>query len=328
MRRPRAFITGISGQDGSYLADLLLKKGYDIWGLVRRNSTIWNFERLEHITNDPGLKKRLTLHYGDLTDPHSLTALLREAWPDEIYNLAAQSHVQVSFENPLYTSLVTATGVLNVLEAVRLLKLPAKIYQAGTSEMFSGDPKEAPQSEKTPFHPRSPYGVAKVYGYEIARVYRESYGMFIANGILFNHESERRGTNFVTRKITLGLRDILLKKQDHIVLGNINAKRDWGYAPEYMEAAWNMLQQKKANDFVIATGETHSVEEFLNAAAARAGLDGKKILKTSKKFERPNEVHYLCGDASKAARILGWKPKVKFKELVNIMVDHDTKGLR
>lgn len=314
-----ALITGITGQDGSYLTELLLAKGYEVHGLVRRNSILYNYERLEVTPNFPH-NKNLIMHYGDMTDSVSITHILAQVKPEEIYNLAAQSHVKVSFETPLYTAQTTGVGVLNLLEAVRALNLNPKIYQASTSELYSGDVTEAPQNELTPFKPKSPYGAAKLYGFEIGRIYRESYGMFITNGILFNHESERRGESFVTRKITLGIRDIVQGKTEHIVLGNIDAKRDWGYAPEYVEAMWLMLQQETPDDFVIATGETHSVKEFLMDACAIAGLDWEKVLKIDDKYKRPNEVSYLCGDASKAQRILGWKPKTTFKELVNIMV--------
>ncbi len=319
-----AFITGITGQDGSYLAELLLAKGYRVHGLVRRNSILYNYERLE-LSPDFPHNKNLIMHYGDMTDSVSITNILIKVKPTEIYNLAAQSHVKVSFETPLYTAQTSGIGVLNLLEAVRALNLKTKIYQASTSELYSGDPKEAPQNELTPFKPKSPYGVAKLYGFEIARVYRESYGMFIANGILFNHESERRGESFVTRKITLGIKDILAGKEKYIKLGNINAKRDWGYAPEYVEAMWRILQQEKPEDFVIATGETHSVKEFLVEACKVAGLDWQKILKIDEKYKRPNEVYYLCGDASKARKVLGWKPKTTFQELVKIMVESDIK---
>lgn len=314
-----AFITGVTGQDGSYLAEFLLVKGYEVHGLVRRNSTLFNYERLE-LNSGVLENENLKLHYGDMTDSVSIINILSTVQPDEIYNLAAQSHVKVSFETPLYTAETTGIGVLNLLEAVRALKIQTKIYQASTSELYSGNPAEAPQNEQTPFKPKSPYGVAKLYGFEIGRIYRESYGMFISNGILFNHESERRGESFVTRKITLGIRDIIAGKATHITLGNIEAKRDWGYAPEYVEAMWKILQHTQPDDFVIATGETHSVKEFLMEACAVAGLDWEKILKIDEKYERPNEVDYLCGDASKANRVLGWKPKTTFKELVKIMV--------
>jgi GDPmannose 4,6-dehydratase len=321
-----AFITGITGQDGTYLAKLLLEKGYEVHGLIRRNSVLYNYTKIDQYIPDHQENKNLTLHYGDMTDSVSLTTILEQTRPDEIYNLAAQSHVRVSFETPLYTAQTTGVGVLNLLEAVRALKLKSKIYQASTSELYSGDPKQAPQNELTPFKPKSPYGVAKLYGYEIARVYRESYGMFIANGILFNHESEIRGESFVTRKITIGLKDIVLKKKKHITLGNLDAKRDWGYAPEYMEAAWRMLQLKKPDDFVIATGETHSVKEFLVEACKIAGLDWKKVYKINKYYVRPNEVDHLCGDASKARKVLKWKPKTKFKKLVKIMMESELKN--
>lgn len=319
-KKPVAFITGITGQDGSYLTEQLLAKGYRVHGLVRRNSILYNYERMELTPNFPH-NKNLIMHYGDMTDSVSLTHVLATVKPDEIYNLAAQSHVKVSFETPLYTAQTCGIGILNLLEAVRALKLNPKIYQASTSELYSGNPAEAPQNELTPFSPKSPYGVAKLYAFEIARVYRESYGMFIANGILFNHESERRGESFVTRKITLGIRDILSGKEKYITLGNLDAKRDWGYAPEYTEAMQLILQQDKPDDFVIATGETHSVREFLIEACTIAGLDWKKIIKIDAKYKRPNEVDYLCGDPSKARRKLGWKPKTTFKELVKIMVE-------
>ena len=317
-----AFITGITGQDGSYLAELLLSKGYKVHGFVRRNSILYNYERLE-VTADFPHNKNLLMHYGDMTYSVSITNILAKVKPDEIYNLAAQSHVKVSFETPLYTAQTSGIGVLNLLESVRALNLKSKIYQASTSELYSGDPKEAPQNELTPFKPKSPYGAAKLYGFEIARIYRESYGMFISNGILFNHESERRGESFVTRKITLGIRDILAGKEKYIKLGNVDAKRDWGYAPEYVEAMWKILQQNKPDDFVIATGETHSVKEFLVEACKAAGLDWTRVLKIDEKYKRPNEVDCLCGDASKARKILGWKPKTAFKELVKIMVQND-----
>lgn len=319
-----AFITGITGQDGSYLAEFLLKKGYKVHGLVRRTS-LFNRTRIEHFFNYPH-NTRIFLHYGDMTDFASLIHVLETVRPNEIYNLAAQSHVQISFETPLYTAQTSGIGVLNLLEAARILKLPAKIYQASTSELFSGNPKEAPQNELTPFKPKSPYGVAKLYGFEITRVYRESYGMFAVNGILFNHESERRGENFVTRKITLGIKKILQKEERFILLGNLEAKRDWGYAPEYVEAMWLMLQQKKPDDFVVATGETHSVKEFLEEACRLTGLDPKKIVKINKEFIRPNEVNYLCGDASKLKKLTGWEPKTKFKKLVKLMVEAELKN--
>lgn len=319
-QKKKAFITGITGQDGSFLTELLLKKGYEVHGLVRSSSTMHNRSRIEHLLKEH-FGKDLFLSYGDMTDSVSITGILSRVQPDEIYNLAAQTHVQISFETPFYTAQTTGIGVLNLLEAVRHLGIKTKIYQASTSELYSGDPVQAPQNESTPFHPRSPYGVAKLYGFQIGRVYRESYGMFVTNGILFNHESERRGENFVTRKITLGIRDILLGKSDHITLGNLDAKRDWGYAPEYVEAMWLMLQQDKPDDFVIATGETHTVREFLEEACRITGLDAQNVLKIAERYKRPNEVDHLCGDASKAKRVLGWSPKTTFKDLVRIMVE-------
>ncbi len=324
MTKKKALITGITGQDGSYLAEFLLDKGYEVHGLVRRNSVLFNFERINHLHDSN--ERKIHLHYADMTDAISITHVLEKVRPEEIYNLAAQSHVQVSFETPLYTAQTTGIGVLHLLEAIRVLKLDTKVYQAGTSELFSGDPAQAPQNELTPFRPKSPYGVAKLYASEIARTYRESYGMFIVNGILFNHESPRRGNNFVTRKITLTLRDILVGKRDKLVLGNTSAKRDWGYAPEYVEAMWMMLQQEEPNDFVIATGETHSVQEFVDEGCRLAGLNVSDILETSSKYERPNEVNYLCGDPTKAKEKLGWEPKVRFKELVKIMMKAELEG--
>lgn len=323
MSRPIALITGITGQDGSYLAELLLAKGYEVHGLVRRNSHLFNYHRIGHLHGPLATDRKVTLHYGDLTDAVSLVNILATVHPHEIYNLAAQSHVHVSFETPLYTSLTSGVGVLNLIEAVRTLNLSPKIYQASTSEMFSGDRGEAPQHEKTPFRPKSPYGVAKMYACEIGRIYRESYGMFISNGILFNHESERRGENFVTRKITIGLRDILLGKTNEIVLGNLEARRDWGYAPEYVEAMWRMLQLPAPDDFVIATGETHSVREFAEAACELVGLDFNTVIREDARYRRPNEVHYLCGNSAKAETMLGWKPKTRFKELVRIMMEKE-----
>ena len=309
--RKKAFITGITGQDGSYLAELLLDKGYDVHGLIRRSSS---FNR-----------DRFFLYYGDLTDPVSLHNILAKVRPDEIYNLAAQSHVHISFETPFHTAQTTGLGLLNLIEAARGLGLSSKIYQASTSELYSGDPKEAPQNENTPFRPRSPYGAAKRFAFDIARVYRESYGMFIVNGILFNHESPRRGENFVTRKITQGIGEILKGIRKKVFLGNLEASRDWGYAPEYMEAAWLMLQHKEPDDFVIATGQSHTVRDFLAEACRLTNLDPEKVVEVKERYIRPNEVDYLRGDASKAHKILGWQPKNKFKEIVKIMIDHDTK---
>lgn len=335
-----ALITGITGQDGSYLAEYLLGKGYEVHGLVRRTSS-FNRQRIDGIFYDQ--HKDAFLHYGDMTDMNSLIHVTSLCKPDEIYNLAAQSHVQISFDVPYYTALSDAIGVQNLLESVRILKLKSKFYQASTSELFSGDPSEAPQSEKTPFKPRSPYGAAKLYGYEIARIYRESYGFYVCNGILFNHESPRRGSNFVTRKITRSIAAIVNGTQESIPLGNLDAMRDWGYAPEYVESMHLMLQQPEPGDYVIATGETHSVREFAEKAFAHVdislewdgkgveerGIDpktGKAVVVIDPQYFRPNEVDYLCGDASNAMKKLGWKPKVKFEELVSIMMESELKG--
>jgi GDPmannose 4,6-dehydratase len=315
MAARKAFITGITGQDGSYLAELLLEKGYDVHGLVRRSSS-FNTWRIDHI------RDRIALHYGDLVDQNSLARTLAAVQPDEVYNLAAQSHVKVSFDMPEYTTDVTAQGVLRVLDAVRELGLAARVYQAGSSEMF-GLVQETPQSERTPFHPRSPYGVSKVFGHWMAINYREGYGMHVSNGILFNHESPRRGENFVTRKITMAVAAIKKGLATELRLGNLEAKRDWGYARDYVEAMWLMLQQEKPDDYVIATGETHSVREFLEEAFAYAGLDWRKHVVTDPKYLRPAEVDVLLGDPAKARAALGWRPRVAFKELVRLMVDAD-----
>jgi GDPmannose 4,6-dehydratase len=311
----KAIITGITGQDGSYLAELLLEKGYEVHGLVRRSSS-FNTWRIDHV------RDRLVLHYGDLVDQNSLARTLEAVEPQEVYNLAAQSHVKVSFEMPDYTSDVTGQGVLRLLDAVRELNLKARVYQAGSSEMF-GLVQETPQSERTPFHPRSPYGVAKVFGHWMAINYRESYGMHVSNGILFNHESPRRGENFVTRKITKGLAAIKHGRAKDLHLGNLDAKRDWGHARDYVEAMWCMLQQEKPDDYVIATGETYSVREFLTEAFGYAGLEWEKYVVVDPKYFRPAEVEFLQGDSTKARTVLGWKPKVSFKELVRMMVDAD-----
>ncbi|MDP2910025.1 MAG: GDP-mannose 4,6-dehydratase [bacterium] len=338
----KAFITGITGQDGSYLAEILLKKGYLVHGLIRRASN-FNRQNIEHIF-DTDEKKSKFLHYGDMTDMHSILSILAKIKPDEIYNLAAQSHVRISFDVPFYTAQTDGVGVLNILEAVRILGLKSKIYQASTSELFSGDPKEAPQNEQTPFNPQSPYGVAKLYGFEISRVFRKSYGMFVVNGILFNHESPRRGSNFVTRKVVKGMIEIKKGLRDKIYLGNLNARRDWGYAPEYMEAAWLMLQQSKPDDYVVATGETHSIRELVEKVCQNLrikiiwrgkglkeeGIDKKTkkvIVATDPAYYRPSEVDYLCGDASKARKELDWRPKVKFDKLIEIMIKEELKKI-
>ena len=313
-----ALITGITGQDGSYLAELLISKGYMVHGLIRRAST-FNTERINHIYDNPNLK----LHYGDLTDGGSLTNLILEIGPDEIYNLAAMSHVRVSFDQPVYTVDVDALGTLRLLEAARSLNKtkPVKVYQASSSEMFGSTPP--PQNELTPFHPRSPYACAKVYSYYQSVNYREAYGLFVSNGILFNHESERRGETFVTRKITRAATRIKSGLQNDLKLGNLDAKRDWGHAAEYVEAMWLMLQQNNPDDFVIATGETHSVREFLEAVFAHLELDWQKYVQIDSRYFRASEVDALCGDASKAKRVLGWEPKIKFTDLVTRMTDSD-----
>ncbi len=315
MAAQKAFITGITGQDGSYLAELLLEKGYEVHGLVRRSSS-FNTWRIDHV------RDRLVLHYGDLVDQNSLMRTLEMVEPSEIYNLAAQSHVKVSFEMPEYTANVTAIGVLRLLDAVRELGLEARVYQAGSSEMY-GLVQETPQRETTPFHPRSPYAVAKVYGHWIAVNYREGYDLHVSNGILFNHESPRRGENFVTRKITLGVAAIKKGRMKTLRLGNLDAKRDWGFAGDYVDAMWRMLQQEKAGDYVVATGETHSVREFLEEAFSYIGLDWKEHVEVDAKYFRPAEVDLLLGDPTKAKTALGWEPKVSFRELVRMMVDAD-----
>jgi GDPmannose 4,6-dehydratase len=321
-----AFISGITGQDGSYLAELLLSKGYLVHGIIRRAS-VFNTERLEEIYQDPHEShRRLFLHYGDLSDASNLNQLLKKIKPDEIYNLGAQSHVKVSFEIPEYTANVDGLGTLRLLDAIRENKIPAKFYQAGSSEMF-GEALETPQKETTKFNPASPYGAAKVFSHHICKNYREAYGMFICNGILFNHESPRRGRTFVTRKITTGIADIIAKKKDKIYLGNLSAKRDWGFAPEYVEAMWLMLQQQKPDDYVIATGETHSVREFLDEAFRLVSITNwQKYIGIDPMYYRPQEVNILQGDPSKAKKKLNWKPRVKFHELVKIMLKEDIKA--
>ena len=314
----KAFITGITGQDGSYLAEFLLEKGYDVHGLVRRSSS-FNTWRIDAI------RDRVHLHYGDLVDQYSLVRTLELIQPDEVYNLAAQRHVRVSFDMPEYTADVTAVGVLRLLDAVRELGMQVRVYQAGSSEMF-GKVHETPQRETTPFHPRSPYAASKVFAHYMGVNYREGYGMYVANGILFNHESPRRGENFVTRKITLGVAAIKKGQAQHLMLGNLDAKRDWGYAKDYVEAMWLMLQQPAPDDYVVATGETHSVSEFLDEAFSCVGLDWREHVKTDPKYLRPAEVDLLLGDASKARERLGWQPRMHFKELVRLMVDADMAG--
>ena len=323
----KALITGITGQDGSYLAELLLAKGYEVHGIIRRAST-FNTGRLDGIYSDPhAAKKKLFLHYGDLSDASGIAALVSNIRPEEIYNLAAQSHVRVSFDNPEYTADITATGAVRLLEAIRQTGLKMRYYQASSSEMY-GLVRETPQTEKTPFYPRSPYGVAKVYAYWITVNYRESYGIHASNGILFNHESPRRGETFVTRKITRAVAHIKAGLQDKLYLGNLDAKRDWGHAREYVEAMWLMVQQDQPDDYVIATNETHSIREFLDLAFARVNLDWKKHVEIDPRYYRPAEVDVLIGDYSKAKKKLGWEPKIKFAELVADMVDADIKLLR
>jgi len=317
-----ALITGVTGQDGAYLTELLLNKGYTVHGLIRRAST-FNTIRIDHLFQDPHIPNaKLFLHYGDLSDSSSLSNIVNKIEPDEIYHLGAQSHVRVSFDIPEYTGDITGLGTARILEAIRRAKKNIKFYQASSSEMF-GKVQTIPQNENTPFCPQSPYGCAKVYGYFLTINYRKSYGIFASNGILFNHESPLRGETFVTRKITRGIARILSKKEKFIFLGNLSAKRDWGYAKEYVDAMHKILKYKKPEDFVIATGETHSVREFVNEAFKIVDLDPKKHIRIDKRYFRPSEVDLLIGDASKAKRLLGWEPKVKFKELVKIMVVAD-----
>lgn len=318
----RALITGITGQDGSFLAEMLLKLGYEVHGVIRRSSS-FNTARLDHIYQDPHeSSRRLRLVYGDLNDSSSLNTILRQVQPEEIYNLGAQSHVRVSFDVPEYTGEVTGLGTVRLLEAIRDVGIKPKFYQASSSELF-GKARETPQSERTPFYPRSPYACAKAYAFFTTVNYRESYELFACNGILFNHESERRGETFVSRKITRAATRIKAGLQDKLFLGNLDAQRDWGYARDYVEAMWLMLQAEKPDDYVIATGETHSVREFLDEAFGRLDLDWKKFVEIDPRYFRPVEVDSLQGDAGKARRVLGWKPKVGFKELVGIMIEHD-----
>jgi GDPmannose 4,6-dehydratase len=323
LKMKKALITGITGQDGSYLTELLLKKGYEVWGIIRRSSS-FHTGRIDHLYQDPHNQPKLRLVYGDLTDGSNLASLINEIEPDEIYNLGAQSHVRVSFDNPIYTVNTDALGTLRLLEAIRSSKRKVKFYQASSSEMY-GKAVEIPQNERTPFYPRSPYACAKVYSFWQTVNYREAYGLFACNGILFNHESPRRGETFVTRKITRAATRIKLGLQDKLYLGNLDAKRDWGFAGDFVEVMWLMMQIDKPDDFVIATGQTHSVREFLDEAFCCLGLDWKKYVEIDKRYFRPTEVDILQGDSSKAAKILGWRPKVTFKELAKMMIDADMK---
>lgn len=322
--KKKALITGITGQDGSYLTELLLSKGYEVHGIVRRSS-FFSRARIDEFISASAPHGKPILHYGDLTDGSNLRRTVKRVMPDEVYNLAAQSHVGISFEMPEYTADVVGAGTLRLLDAIRETKTPAKFYQASSSEMF-GKSAESPQSEKTPFHPRSPYAIAKVFAHNATVNYREAYGIFAANGILFNHESERRGENFVTRKITMGIANILAGRQKKITLGNLDAKRDWGYAPEYVEAMWRMLQEDAPDDYVIATGETHSVKEFIEEAFRVANIsDWGRYVEIDPRYYRPAEVDALVGNAAKAKAKLGWEPKTKFRDLVKIMVEADCK---
>lgn len=339
-----ALITGISGQDGSYLAELLLEKGYEVHGIVRRHSTI-NTSRIDHLFEDPTIGNvSLFLHYGDLTDSSNLNRLIEKIQPNEIYNLAAQSHVAVSFEVPEYTAEATGVGTLRLLDAIRETGVKCKFYQASTSELFGGLPDTAPQSEKTPFYPKSPYGVAKLYSYWITVNYRESYDMFACNGVLFNHESPRRGETFVTRKITMAVANIMAGKQEKLSLGNMDAKRDWGFAGDYVYGMWLILQQEKPQDYVLATNETHTVREFVELAFAEVGIEiewkgtgvdekgydkatGRLLVDVNPRYFRPAEVELLWGDSTKAETELGWERKVSFKGLVSMMVDADMKDI-
>lgn len=318
----KALISGITGQDGSYLAELLLSKGYEVHGIIRRSSS-FNTQRIDHLYQDPHIKDRkLFLHYGDLTESSRLCNLIHDIHPDEIYNLGAQSHVRVSFDEPEYTADVTGVGTLRMLDAIKTVDTKIKYYQASTSELY-GMVQEVPQKETTPFYPRSPYGVAKLYSYWITKNYREAYGIFACNGILFNHESPRRGETFVTRKITKAVARIAYGLQDKLYLGNLDAKRDWGYAKDYVEGMYLMLQNDIPDDFVLATGETHSIREFCEEAFGYLNMDYKKYVEIDPQYFRPSEVDLLIGDPTKAKTILNWEPKVKFKELVKIMLDKD-----
>lgn len=322
----KALITGITGQDGAYLTELLLEKGYEVHGIIRRSSS-FNTDRIDHLYQDPHINDvKMFLHYGDLSDGSNISRLLEKIQPDEIYNLAAQSHVRVSFDVPEYTADVTGLGTIRLLDAIKDTQIKTKFYQASTSELY-GKVVETPQNEKTPFYPRSPYACAKLYSYWVTVNYRESYNLFACNGILFNHESPIRGETFVTKKITRALANIVAKKQDKLYLGNIEAKRDWGYAKDYVEGMWLMLQQDTPDDYVLATGETHSVREFLDEAFGLVGLDWQKYVEIDPRYYRPAEVDLLLGDATKAKEKLGWTPKTTFRELVRIMVDADLKSV-
>jgi GDPmannose 4,6-dehydratase len=326
MAAKKALITGITGQDGSYLAELLLEKGYDVHGIIRRSSS-FNTGRIDHLYQDRHEDDvRLTLHYGDLADSSSLNRIIESVAPDEIYNLAAQSHVKVSFEVPEYTGDVTGLGTLRLLDAIRETEVPARFYQASSSELY-GKVQEVPQSETTPFYPRSPYAVAKMYSFWIVVNYREAYNIHATNGILFNHESPRRGETFVTRKITRAVAAIKAGQQEKLYLGNLDAKRDWGFAGDYVEAQWRMLQQEAGDDYVVATGETHTVREFCEHAFGHVGLNYEDYVEVDPRYFRPTEVDLLIGDPTKAKEQLGWEPKVKFEELVTMMVDADVKAL-
>ena len=338
-----ALITGITGQDGSYLAELLLEKGYEVHGIIRRHSTIAT-DRIDHLVEDASLKDRFFLHFGDLTDSSNLAMLIMKIKPEEVYNLGAQSHVAVSFEVPEYTAEATGVGTIRLLEAIRQSGLDIRFYQASTSELFGGLPDTAPQSEKTPFYPKSPYGAAKLYSYWITVNYRESYNMYACNGILFNHESPRRGEIFVTRKITMAVASIMAGKQEKLSLGNMDAKRDWGFAGDYIEGMWRMLQQDEPRDYVLATNETHTVREFVELAFAEVGIEiewkgtgeeekgydkktGRLMVDVDPRYFRPAEVELLWGDATKAETELGWERKVSFRKLVEMMVDEDMKTI-
>jgi len=319
----KALITGITGQDGSYLAELLLEKGYEVYGIIRRSSS-FHTGRIDHLYRDPHEQPPLKLRYGDLTDGGNLSTILNDIAPDEVYNLGAQSHVRVSFDQPIYTANVDAVGTLRLLEAIRTMDKPSRFYQASSSEMY-GKVSEIPQTEKTQFHPRSPYGCAKVYAFWQTVNYREAYNLFACNGILFNHESPRRGETFVTRKITRAATRIKLGLQERLYLGNLDARRDWGFAGDYVETMWLMLQQQQADDYVISTGETHSVREFLDQVFGYLDLDWKQYVRIDSRYLRPAEVDVLLGDPGKAGKVLGWQPKVTFEQLARMMTDADMK---